>query len=79
MNDFWRSCDTEDCSNDALITEIYYILQYMTLCENPAWVFFYIDYFLHKTILHIVKIILWKYILGIFNIDGVRPCQVLKS
>ncbi len=28
-NDFWRSCDTEDCSNDAentaLITEINYI------------------------------------------------------
>ncbi len=28
--DFWRSCDTEDCSNDAentaLITEIYYSL-----------------------------------------------------
>ncbi len=29
-NDFWRSCDTEDCSNDAentaLITEINYSL-----------------------------------------------------
>ncbi len=32
-NDFWRSCDTEDWSNDAentaLITEINYILQYI--------------------------------------------------
>ncbi len=31
-NDFWRSCDTEDWSNDAentdLITEINYILHY---------------------------------------------------
>ncbi len=31
--DFWRSCDTEDWSNDAentdLITEINYILQYI--------------------------------------------------
>ncbi len=31
-NDFWRSCDTDDCSNDAenttLITEINYILLY---------------------------------------------------
>ncbi len=33
--DFWRSCDTEDCSNDAentdLITEINYILLYLHL------------------------------------------------
>ncbi len=33
--DFWRSCDTEDWSNDAentdLITEIYYILKYITI------------------------------------------------
>jgi len=26
--DFWRSCDTEDCSNDAENTEINYILTY---------------------------------------------------
>ncbi len=36
-NDFWRSCDTEDWSNDAentaLITAINYILQYI-LTEN---------------------------------------------
>ncbi len=35
--DFWRSCDTEDWSNDAensaLITEINYILQYIII-EN---------------------------------------------
>ncbi len=35
--DFWRSCDTEDCSNDAensaLITEINYILTYIHI-EN---------------------------------------------
>ncbi len=35
--DFWRSCDTEDWSNDAentaLITEINYILQYIHI-EN---------------------------------------------
>ncbi len=35
--DFWRSCDTEDWSNDAentaLITEIYNILKYITI-EN---------------------------------------------
>ncbi len=35
--DFWRSCDTEDCSNDdentALITEINYILKQITI-EN---------------------------------------------
>ncbi len=35
--DFWRSCDTEDWSNDAentvLITEINYSLQYIT-AEN---------------------------------------------
>ncbi len=34
-NDFWRSCDTEDWSNDAentvLITEINYILTYITI------------------------------------------------
>ncbi len=34
-NDFWRSCDTEDWSNDAentaLITEINYILQYIKI------------------------------------------------
>ncbi len=33
--DFWRSCDTEDWSNDAentaLITEINYILQYIQI------------------------------------------------
>ncbi len=34
-----------------------------------------IYYFLHKIILHIVKNILWKYIIGFFNIDWVRPCQ----
>ncbi len=37
QNDFWRSCDTEDWSNDAensaLITEINYILKYITV-EN---------------------------------------------
>ncbi len=36
-NDFWRSCDTEDWSNDAentaLITEINYILTYIYI-EN---------------------------------------------
>ncbi len=36
-NDFWRSCDTEDWSNDAentaLITEINYILKYIKI-EN---------------------------------------------
>ncbi len=35
--DFWRSCDTEDCSNDAentaLITEINYNLAYIHI-EN---------------------------------------------
>ncbi len=34
-NDFWRSCDTEDWSNDAentaLITEINYMLKYITI------------------------------------------------
>ncbi len=49
------------------------------LCENPAKVFYLIYYFLHKIILHIVKNILWNYILGSFNIDWVRPCQRLKS
>ncbi len=33
--DFWRSCDTEDCSNDAentdLITEINYSLKYIKI------------------------------------------------
>ncbi len=34
-NDFWRSCDTEDCSNDAentaLISEINYIFNYIQI------------------------------------------------
>ncbi len=34
-NDFWRSCDTEDCSNDAentaLITEINSILKHIKI------------------------------------------------
>ncbi len=34
-NDFWRSCDTEYCSNDAentaLITEINYSLKYIKI------------------------------------------------
>ncbi len=40
--DFWRSCDTEDCSNDAentaLITEINYILTYIHI-ENVYFKF----------------------------------------
>ncbi len=38
--DFWRSCDTEDCSNDAentdLITGINYILTYIHI-ENSYY------------------------------------------
>ncbi len=50
------------------------------LCENPAKVFFFYIYnFLQEIILHIVKNILWKYILCILNVDWVRPCQRLKS
>ncbi len=36
--DFWRSCDTDDCSNDAentaLITEINYILKYILIEDS---------------------------------------------
>ncbi len=41
------------------------------LCENPATVdFFFVIYcFLHKTNLHKVKNILWKFNLHIFKID----------
>ncbi len=42
LNDFWRSCDTEDCSNDAentaLITEINYIWTHIHI-ENSYLTF----------------------------------------
>ncbi len=50
--------------------DIVWQLIFLSIREN----FFDIYYFLHKLILHIVKNILWKYILCIFNIDCVRPC-----
>ncbi len=56
-----------------------FFLSFVTLSVKTQLVFFQIYNFLHKIILHIVKNILWKYILDIFNIDWVRPCQILKS
>ncbi len=47
------------------------------LCENPAKVILFLFYFfLQKIILHMVKNILWKIYLYIFNIDWVRSCQI---
>ncbi len=49
------------------------------LCENPAKVVFCDLLFSTKQIfLHMVKNILWKCNLYIFNIDWVRSCQRLK-
>ncbi len=49
------------------------------LCENPAKVIFlWFAVFYKKIILHLVKNILWKCNLYIFNIDWVRSCQRLK-
>ncbi len=46
-----------------------YVCVCVTLCENPAkGIFFRLNIFCIWS-LHIVKNILWKYILGIFNID----------
>ncbi len=50
------------------------------LCENPAKViFFVICFFLQKLLLHMVKTILWKCNLYIFNIDwAVAAADLLK-
>ncbi len=34
--------------------------------------------FLQNSILHMIKNILWKFNLYIFNIDWVRSCQIFK-
>ncbi len=49
------------------------------LCENPAKVIFlWFAVVYKKIILRMVKNILWKFNLYIFNIDRVRSCQRLK-
>ncbi len=44
---FWRSCDTEDWSNDAeiqlRITGINYILKYIHIKNSLFWIVFYIS------------------------------------
>ncbi len=63
---------TKDWSDDAENKEC------DPLSENPAKVFFFvICCFLQKIIRHMVKNILWKCNLYIFNIDWVR-CQRFK-
>ncbi len=80
---FFRTCDILDKlkvkKNSFYSKYRFYVIWSSLSVKTQLKSFLEIYYFLHKIILYIVKNILWKYIIGIFNIDWVRPCQRLKS
>ncbi len=55
--------------NSNIVKYVIYLIYVTFSVKTQLKSFLFISYFLHNIILHIVKNILWKYFLGIFNID----------